>query len=242
MDPLDVEWDSYPQLPAEPSAAASTLTARRSALWSLGAAVGAGLLLVSLTTSGRTPVEASVPRAPARNPAPEQARANDTREAAAQAALALDPDDREARLKLAKVYLDGQDYMAVWTETQRVLARSPEDPRALSYQAEVRLAMGQPELALGMLKKTLGQDADLLQTYVYLSYVHLRIGQTEEAEAAITAAKRRFPERAAMLSRGFAAMRDVLETAAGVPAREAPGPETGPELEDADRVPSGVRG
>ena len=127
-------------------------------------------------------------------------------EAAARAALAKNPEDVNARLELARLRLDKQDYMAVWEETKRVLAGAPEDPRALSYQSQVRLAMGQPDLALEMLKRALDKDPLLLQAYIYKSQVHLRMGQAAEAREAIAEAKRRYPAQAAWLDSGFRQM------------------------------------
>jgi predicted Zn-dependent protease len=91
--------------------------------------------------------------------------------------------------------------MAVWEDTQYVLARQPGHPRALSYQALVRMSMGQSDVAVKMLKQALAKDPDLFEGYLHLALVQTRAGHDKEAEAAIAEATRRFPERADMLAR-----------------------------------------
>lgn len=169
----------------------------RSFLWNLGAVLGIGLLLISGAQAARKAGNAGSP--------PE------ADETPAKVAPTGEPADLEARLEGARLSLDKQDYMAVWTETEYVLARSPGEPRALTYQSQVRLAMGQPDVALAMLERALDENPNLLQAHVYLGYVYLRTGQTPEAEATLAAAKGRFPAQTAMLDQGFAAMRAEVE-------------------------------
>jgi tetratricopeptide (TPR) repeat protein len=191
--------------------------AGRGLLWGAAAVVAVGMLLFSAARAGspRATGGALPGTAPAAasqgTSAGAVASAPDPYEAAAKATLTHDPESVEARLELARVSLDRQDYMAVWRETRRVLARVPGEPRALTYQSQVRLAMGQPEVALTMLEQALTKDPSFLQAYVYLSYVHLRLGHSQEAVAAIAEAKRRFPAEAAVLDRGFADMRAGVE-------------------------------
>ena len=134
----------------------------------------------------------------------------DPAEAAARAALAKNPDDMEARLELARLSLDKEDYMAVWAETKRVLQASPGNPRALTYQSQVRLAMNQADVALDLLEQALARDPDLIQAHIYEGYVYLRMGRGQEASEVLTRAKRRFPAQAEMLERGFADMRAAV--------------------------------
>jgi hypothetical protein len=88
-----------------------------------------------------------------------------------RAAIARNPDDHEARLDLARHLLGKRDLKAVWDETQHVLARSPGHPRALAYQALVRLAMGQADLAESMLKQAVAGAPDLLEAHLHVAYV-----------------------------------------------------------------------
>lgn len=181
--------------------------ALRGFLWATGSIPVVGLLVFGLAQAAkRRPDRDPVTRG-ASTPVSSASTAADTEEFAAKAVLLRNPENLEARLALARSYLDRQDFMAVWSETQHVLARSPKEPRALTYQSQVRLAMGQPDVALSMLKSALAADPDLVQAYVYLSFVHLQMGQPREAEAAIAEAVRRFPPEALTLKQGFARMK-----------------------------------
>ena len=78
-----------------------------------------------------------------------------------------------------------RDFMGVWTETQHVLEHEPAEPRALSYQALVRLAMGQGDLAVSMLQQAIAAAPDLLEARQNLAFVYASLGRTQEAEAAV---------------------------------------------------------
>jgi cytochrome c-type biogenesis protein CcmH len=145
----------------------------------------------------------------------------DSDEAEVRAALKRNPDDLDARLDLAQLKLRERDLMGVWNETQYVLERQPGHPRALSYQALVRLAMGQPDVALRMLKQALQQDPDLMEGYLHLALVETRLGHDKEAQAAIDEASRRFPERAGALAR-------VLPEIRAQARKQPPAPEGDP--------------
>ena len=145
----------------------------------------------------------------------------DSDEAEVRAALERNPDDLHSRLDLAQLKLRNRDLMAVWNETQYVLERQPGHPRALSYQALVRLAMGQPDIALRMLKQALAQDPDLFEGYLHLALVETRLGHDKEAQAAIDEASRRFPERAEVLA-------GVLPQIRAQAAQQPPAPEGDP--------------
>ena len=103
--------------------------------------------------------------------------------------------------------------MGVWNETQYVLKRQPGHPRALSYQALVRLAMGQGELAESMLKQALAGAPDMLDGYLHLALVYVRIGRAQDADATIAEAQRRFPAQAEMLKGLMAEMRQTVADA-----------------------------
>jgi tetratricopeptide (TPR) repeat protein len=120
-----------------------------------------------------------------------------------RAALQRNPDDIDARIGLAQVLLGRQDMMGVWTETQYVLERQPGEPRALAYQALVRVAMGQAELAEGMLKEALKTRPDLLEGWVHLALVYKRLGRDADAEKVMATALQRFPQQRASLTSVF---------------------------------------
>lgn len=184
-----------------PNAAQGDLPAGRPALrgflWGTGTMVALGGLVFFVTQAAR-------PRAPGGSPTgdlpgmsspaptdPEEARILDR--------LQQDPDDLDARLLLARSLLVRQDMMGVWNETQYVLERSPGHPRALSYQALVRLAMGQADVALQMLEQVIAADPDVIDAYAPLSVVLTQLGRPEDAARTMAEAKRRFPEQAETL-------------------------------------------
>jgi tetratricopeptide (TPR) repeat protein len=107
--------------------------------------------------------------------------------------------DIESRLEEARTHLAEQDLMGVWNATQFVLQREPDNPRALSYQALVRLAMGQPDVAESMLKKAMSIAPDLLDAHLHLAVVYARSGRLAQAESTLRAAMSQFPEQRAGL-------------------------------------------
>jgi hypothetical protein len=123
-------------------------------------------------------------------------------------------------MALVQAYLGRQDMMGVWTETKAILDRSPGHPRAIAYQALVRLAMGQADVARTMLEKVTVSNPDVLEGYLHLALVQVRTGHGSEAEAVMARAAQRFPERAEMLKGLMAEMRRQAET-------EGPAPEAG---------------
>jgi len=117
------------------------------------------------------------------------------------ARLAENPDDLEARLELMRTALARQDLMAVWTHTQYLLEHWPGHPLALSYQALVRLAMGQGDVVEGMLKDAIGRAPRLLEARLHLGLVYARTGRMGQAEATMAEAIQAFPEQRAGLER-----------------------------------------
>jgi len=117
---------------------------------------------------------------------------------------ARDPDELEARLDQARVLVERRDLEGVWRETQYVLSRSPGHPRALAYQALVRLAAGQGDAAVSMLREALATNPDLLEAHQNLVYAYARLGRRQEAEAAIADTSRRFPGEGERLRQALA--------------------------------------
>lgn len=217
MDPSEVVVEPAPVEPG-PSEE-RRLPARiapRGVSWSAGA-VAVGLLLFSVihfvrTPGGREPrPEAVRGTVAAGSSAPARSAPLAAEEAAARAALARDPEDLQARLDLVEVSLDKEDYMAVWAETRKVLARFPDEPRALTSQSQVWLALGQPAVAIDMLTRAVARSPLLLAAHVYLIDVRLRVGQTTEARLALVEAKRRFPAEAIRLDERFAQTQAAVE-------------------------------
>jgi tetratricopeptide (TPR) repeat protein len=109
------------------------------------------------------------------------------------------PDDLQTHDDLAKSALDREDFPEVARQTQYVLQRSPNDARALTYQALVRIAMGQNDEAARMLARARQSDLNLLDAWVATAWVRAQKGDSAGADAAIAEAKRRHPEQASRL-------------------------------------------
>jgi tetratricopeptide (TPR) repeat protein len=124
------------------------------------------------------------------------------------------PEDIEARLDQARQRLAAQDLMGVWNDTQFVLEKQPGHPRALAYQALVRLAMGQADVAESMLKRAMAAAPDLLDAHLHLAVVYARSGRRADAEATVRGAMSRFPEH-----------RENLQALMQQLAQEEPGPD-----------------
>ena len=121
--------------------------------------------------------------------------------------------DVEKQLAAAQAALDRQDYMTAWTETEAVLKREPGHPAAMTYQALVRVEMGQTDVALRMLDEARAKAPDSIAVYAYSAMAYVRLGRTKEAETLIADAKRRFPDQAKMLDGDFARMKDLAARA-----------------------------
>ena len=185
---------------AAPSGAAPPASALRGFFWGIGS-MGVLALLLYFVSQSAKPREGSAPvtgNTPATQAAGADAQAQ-AEEREAEAAVKANPNDVEARLRLTRAYLARQDMMAVFRETQEILKASPANPQALSYQALVRLAMGQGDVALDMLKKAMKAAPDDLEIYIHMSLVYARLGRPKDSDATIAEARRRFPDQAAML-------------------------------------------
>jgi len=221
--------------PPVASAGGSAITTRpalRGFLWGVGSAAAVGLLLLFVwqaarprpeggSVTGSTPMD----RAESSPPMPD----SESEEAPIRAALARDPENLEAHLELARVRLGRRNMMGVWDETQYVLRRSPGNPRALSYQSLVHLAMGQADVAVDELKRALAAEPDLLDAHRYLAYVYLRMGREEDAKATIANATRRFPTMGPELAQLLSEMRRQVAAGGEGAGGEGAGGETRPD-------------
>jgi tetratricopeptide (TPR) repeat protein len=127
-----------------------------------------------------------------------------------EAIVAQSPDNLAARINLAQAYLERDNLMGVFEQTQYVLKENPRDARALTYQALVRTAMGQQEESVQMLQEATKIDPMLLDAWVGLAWVHTQSGKTKEAEAAMAEAIRRRPEEKQRLEQVLAEMKSQL--------------------------------
>jgi len=138
------------------------------------------------------------------------------------------PADLGLRTELAKAYLDRENMMATYEQTQYVLERSPKDARALTYQSIVRIAMGQVDSARQMLDTATKSDPDLVDAWVALAWADTIQGKDVEAQAAIDEAGKRHPDQKERLATLIARMRqDQKATAAKLPANHPAVPPPG---------------
>jgi tetratricopeptide (TPR) repeat protein len=220
---------------AVPAVATPDRSALRGFLWGTATASAVGLVLF-FASRAATPREegGSLTGTTGALSTPERA-----------APMAGAAGDVQARLVQAREHLAQQDLMAVWSDTQFVLEREPGNPIALSYQALVRLAMGQADVAEAMLKQALDTAPDLLDAHLHLAVVYARSGRGALAEATLRAAMSRFPEHKAGLEglmqelRQTASAGGVDPGAAGAHAGVAPPDDVHapPPMETADGRP-----
>ena len=105
-----------------------------------------------------------------------------------EAAVQKDPENAALRNDLAQAYLERDNLMGVFEQTKVVLAKNPNDSRALTFQALVRMAMGEGQAAMSMLQQATKIDPKNLDGWVALAWVHAQNGQMKEAEASIAEA------------------------------------------------------
>ena len=202
---LDNQEEAAKSRPPEPKAERHPAPGRRSRalLWGIGTATAAALLGLFVYQSAKPrEVSGSVTGdVPGRGAG---AGAKPPDEDAIHAALEKNPDDVEARLQLVRVALDKRDYLAVWSETGRILEKEPGNPRALTYQALVLIAMGKPDVAVDTLRKAIAADPDLVDAWAYLAFAQARMGRLPDARTTIAQASKRFPQRATEMARVLA--------------------------------------
>jgi tetratricopeptide (TPR) repeat protein len=137
-----------------------------------------------------------------------------------QAAVAKSPDDLEARNELAKAFLERENMMGVFEQTSYILKRAPNDARALTYQALVRISMGQSDGAVEMLQHAIKSDPKLIDAYVALAWADMQRGKEKDAEELINQAAQQHPDQKTKLDDVFARMKEQIKTAppAAMPA------------------------
>jgi len=165
--------------------------------------------------------------------APQQQQQPDAALQQIEAAVAKSPDNLEMRNELAKAYLERENLMGVFDQTKYILARTPDDARALTYQALVRMSMGQRDGAAEMLHHAIKSDPQLIDAYVALAWDDIQSGKMSEAEAQIAEAARRHPEQKARLDDVLSKMKEQAKNpppaAAPAPAAAA-APTSGPSV------------
>lgn len=223
-----------------PTAAEARSAARRGFAWGIGSAIAVGGLIVWVSgvvtprgANGQLTGEIPMRQGPMAAAPPAQETQPDGELAQLQQAVAQSPDDIDLRLELTQAYLGRRELMKVWEETQEILKRSPGNPRAMSYQALVRLAMGQPQAAEQQLKEAMKKAPDLLEPRLHLSLVYARTGRMAEANKVLDEAERRFPTQKEGLERLRREMTTQVAQGGGEEGEQppvAPATQAGPHV------------
>ncbi len=179
--------------------------------------VASALAVVALGYFVTRPAQHSPVTLPAQPPAEDPLRALETN-------VQKQPDDLAMRTELARAYLERDNLMGVFEQTRFILAKSPDDSRALTYQAIVRMTMGDNEAAAEMLKHALEIDPNFLDAYVTTASLQTQAGKMKEADKTMAEAMKRHPQERERLQQVF----DQMKAHRGVPT-EAPKPEATPE-------------
>jgi len=191
-------------------------------LWGAGSVIA--LVLVGwFATKNATPKETG--------PAPMQSAQSNSSLEQLESTVKANPDDTEARIALAKLYLDRENLMGVFEQTTAVLAKNPNDARAQTYQGIVRMAMGQKTEAQKLLTSATTVDPKLTDAWVALAYLRTQEADNDGASRAIDEAIKQHPEDEQRLRSIFAQMQQRVSGASS--GGQAPPPvqqSTGPSV------------
>jgi hypothetical protein len=136
--------------------------------------------------------------------APQTSAADDANLKALEEAVRKAPTDVAQRIELIRAYLQRRDLMQVFDQTKAVLEIEPGNPYALTYQALVRVAMGQAPQAETMLVEVIKKNPGIEDAYIHLAIARLQLGNRKGAEEAIQAGQKQFPEDKEQLAQVFA--------------------------------------
>jgi cytochrome c-type biogenesis protein CcmH/NrfG len=158
-----------------------------------------------------------------------------------EAAVRSQPDNLALRNQLAEAYLQRENLMGVFEQSQAVLAKSPDDSRALTFQGLVRMAMGKSDEAVQMLQHATRSDPKNLDGWVALAWIYAQTNRMPEAEKAISTAAREVPKEQARLATVLQQMKQQLAQADAQTAQAGGLPEGHPAVGDtpAPAAPSG---
>jgi hypothetical protein len=127
-----------------------------------------------------------------------------------QAASQAQPDNLQLRNDLAQAYFERENLMEVFQQTKIVLAKEPDNSRALTLQALVRMTMGETDDATKMLQHATQSDPKNLDGWVALAWVYAQSNRMPDAERMIAEAGRQVPEQRARLADVFVQMKAQL--------------------------------
>ena len=160
---------------------------------------------------------------------PQTSAADDANLKALEDAVQKAPKDIAQRVELTRAYLQKRDLMQVFDQTKAILEIEPGNPHALTYQALVRVAMGQAAQAETMLLDAIKKDPRIEDAYIHLAIARLQLGNRKGAEEAIQMGQKEFPEDKEQLAQVFQQITSAnAQDGASVPAEhpEMPAPTT----------------
>jgi cytochrome c-type biogenesis protein CcmH len=134
---------------------------------------------------------------------PPTTAAEDAALAALEESVRKTPTDIAQRVELTRAYLQRRDLMKVFDQTQAILEVEPGQPHALTYQALVRVAMGQADQAETMLIDAIKKNPRIEDAYIHLAIARLQLNNRKGAEEAIQAGQKEFPEDKELLANVF---------------------------------------
>lgn len=185
--------DTLPAAPVQ-TAAPRRASAASGFVWGVACALIAGGIVYYVSTFAKKSESAAT--------APEQQMAT-AGVKQLEEAVRTDPKNADHRIALAKAYFGQNDLMASFEQTKAVLDENPNEPRALTYNAVVRMSMGELDGARAMLEQATQLDPKLLDAWVALASARTQSGDGSGASVAINSAIAQHPEEEARLRSVF---------------------------------------
>ena len=115
--------------------------------------------------------------------------------------------------------------MKVFEQTKAILEIEPGNAHALTYQALVRVAMGQADQAETMLLTALKTNPRIEDAYIHLAIARIQLGNRDGAAQAIADGQKQFPDDKEALAQVFAQITSAVDEKK-TDAEIAPHPET----------------
>ncbi|MEO8379557.1 MAG: tetratricopeptide repeat protein [Acidobacteriota bacterium] len=153
------------------------------------------------------------------------------------AAVQRDPANLQLRNDLAQAYFERDNMMAVFEQTKIVLEQTPNDARALTLQALVRMSMGEADTAEKMLLQASKNDPTNLDSWVALAWVYTQQKRTKEADAMIAQAAKQSPSDKPRLEELYTQMKAQAAGVGAAPMQSAAGGELPPGHPPVDGMP-----
>lgn len=227
IDGLHHQAETIEEEEVVPQAAPSKPSATKGFAWGLGsaAAVGGLVLLVMNLATPKEQQQEGMMAGGGSQAAPTSVSSPEIEQL--KAVIQSNPDDFNARIALARASLASDNMMETFQQTSYVLQRDPNHTGALAYQALVRFAMGQGDMAVEMLDKATSLDPKFVDAWVNMAIVKANLGKMDDASKAIDKAIEVAPSDTAALNEIRDELRRQAEAAklSPPPGMGAPGEE-----------------